>query len=123
MWPVEREGFRPGGMVSARQIDRAGDHVVVRLAGDLSADHASVTLERALAEHYTDDGVRRIRLDLRDLESIDLEGVAVLIDLFRESGRRGKTLTLERARGSVRDKLVTTGMLRIMGPHSPRGLD
>ena len=62
--------------------------------------------------------MRRIRLDLRDLGSIDLEGVAVLVELFRESERRGKTFTVERARGAVRDKLLTTGVLRIMGPRA-----
>ena len=114
MWPAD-EGIRPGTTLTCRVTDRGPDYVVMRLAGELSADQPSLAVERALEKQYLDDGVRRIRLDLRDLESIDLEGVAVLIELYRESERRGKTLTVERARGAVRDKLLTTGMLKIMG--------
>src|SRR5436190_19290880 len=99
MRPAEQEGFRPGGMLSCSVTDRGPGYVVVRLAGELSWDVPTMAVERALEQHYIDDGVRRIRLDLRDLGSIDLEGVAVLVELFRESERRGKTFTVERARG------------------------
>jgi anti-anti-sigma factor len=118
VWQAEREGFRTGSELSCRVTDRGPDHVVLRLAGELSWDAASLALERSLEEHYVKDGVSRIRLDLRDLEGIDLEGVAVLVELFREAQLRGKTLTVERARGAVRDKLLTTGVLRIMGLRS-----
>jgi anti-anti-sigma factor len=114
VWPAD-EGLRPGTLLGCRVTDRGPDYVVVRLAGDLSADPPSPAVERVLEEQFVDDGVHRIRLDLRDLESIDLEGVAVLIALLRESDRRGKVLTVERARGSVRAKLQTTGVLRVMG--------
>jgi anti-anti-sigma factor len=98
-------------------VDRPDrDDVVVHLRGELSQDPASLRVERALEEHYVDDGVRHIHLDLEDLESIDLEGVAVLLHLYRESRRRGKVLTVERANGAVRRRLATTGVLRIMAP-------
>jgi anti-anti-sigma factor len=92
---------------------------VVRLEGELTSDAPSTAVEGALKEHYVNDGVRRIRIDLRDIDAIDLEGVAVLVRLFRESERRGKALTVDRAWGAVREKLHTTGILRIMGPSGP----
>lgn len=105
-------------MLSCQVTDQGPDYVVLHLTGELSWDRPSLALERSLEEHYVKDGVTRIRLDLEDLEGIDLEGVAVLVELFREAQLRGKTLTVERARGSVRDKLRTTGVLRIMGPRT-----
>ena len=96
------------------------DDVVVHLHGELSRNPASRRVERALEEHYVDDGVRRIHMDLNDLEAIDLEGVAVLVHLYRESQRRGKVFTLEHAHGAVRRRLDTTGVLRIMAPPEQR---
>ena len=96
--------------------ERGGDAVVLRLAGTLTEDSSTRRVEREIEEQYVDDSVRRIRLDLQDVEAIDLEGVAVLIHLFRESQRRGKVLTVEHSEGAVRRRLLTTGVLRIMEP-------
>jgi len=102
-------------------VDRQDrDDVVVHLHGELSHDPASQRVERALEAHYVDDGVLRIHIDLEDLDSIDLEGVAVLLHLYRESKRRGKVLTVERAQGAVRRRLATTGVLRMMAPPEQR---
>jgi len=101
-------------VVECRLVDRRDDYVVLRLSGELSGDRPSARVRQALDAQYVNDGVRRIRLDLRRLANIDLEGVGVLLQLFRESQRRGKALTVERARGSVRDRLRTTGVLRLL---------
>jgi anti-anti-sigma factor len=98
------------------RAERGGDAVVLHLAGTLTEDPASRRVEREIERQYVDDGVRRIRLDMHDVEAIDLEGVAVLIHLFRESERRGKVLTVEHSEGAVRRRLLTTGVLRIMEP-------
>jgi len=100
--------------LECRLVDRGADYVVLGLSGGLLGNLPSARIRHALEEHYLDDGVRRIRLDLRGLATIDLEGVGFLIQLFRESQRRGKSLTVERARGSVRDRLRTTGILRFL---------
>jgi len=119
MWHAET--FRTGPPSLTYDVDRPDpDDVVIHLHGELSRDPDSLRVERELGEHYVDDGVRRIHIDLEELEGIDLEGVAVLIHLYRESTRRGKVLTLEHARGAVRRRLLTTGVLRIMGPADRR---
>jgi anti-anti-sigma regulatory factor len=89
--------------------DREGDRVTLRLHGDLvgeeSVDHFKESLER----HYVDDGVKLIRVELSDLDTINLEGVAVLLQLYQESLARGKRFLAEGATGQVRDKLEITG--------------
>jgi anti-anti-sigma factor len=113
MWPEEAQ-TTPEHPLTYRVDRPAPNDVVVHLRGELSLDSASRRVERDVEEHYVNDGVRRIHIDLEDLEAIDLEGVAVLVHLYRESRRRGKVLTLEHARGAVRRRLLTTGILRIM---------
>ena len=94
--------------------ERAGDFVLLRLSGDWRDDVPVDQVHRELEVHYVDDGVRRIRADVADIVAIDLEGVAALLDLNREAKRRGKTFLLENARGQVREKLMTTGVLRYL---------
>jgi anti-anti-sigma factor len=119
MWHADE--FRMGPSSLTYDVDHPEpDDVVIHLHGELSRDPDSLRVERALEEHYSDDGVRRIHVDLEELQGIDLEGVAVLVHLYRESTRRGKVLTLEHARGAVRRRLLTTGVLRIMGPSDRR---
>jgi anti-anti-sigma regulatory factor len=88
--------------------------VVFRLNGMLSFDWSSIRFERAVEAQWRDRVVRRIHLDLRKLGAIDLDGIAVLVRLFRGTGRRGKSLTVEGSSGVVRRRLVTAGVLRRM---------
>ena len=104
----------PGSRLECRVVDRGPDYVVVRLSGDLSSESPPARVERALEDEYVNAGVRFIRIDLEDVEWIDLEGIGVLIEMFRRSERRGKSMSVEHAHGSVRDKLRTTGVLRLL---------
>ena len=93
---------------------RADDFVVLRLRGALW-DNASVfEIHRALEQHYVDDGVTVIRVDLSDVSQISLEGIGALLDLWREARRRGKSFLVEGVNGQVRDKLATTGVLSLL---------
>jgi anti-anti-sigma factor len=94
--------------------ERSGDYVVLRLRGELLDDLPAHLLHETLEEHYVDDGCRVIKVDLSGVERISLEGVAVLVDLWRESQRRGKSFQTENSRGAVREKLATTGVLRLL---------
>jgi anti-anti-sigma factor len=103
-------------------VERTGDYVVLRLRGELFGDLPVRQLHDALEEHYVDDGVRIIKVDMSEVSRISLEGVAVLVDLWRESNRRGKRFLAEQAKGVVREKLATTGVLRLLsgeGPEAP----
>jgi anti-anti-sigma regulatory factor len=94
--------------------EKSGDYVLLRLRGELLGDLPVRQLHDTLEEHYVDDGVRVIRVDLSEVTRISLEGVAVLVDLWRESQRRGKSFQAENAQGVVREKLATTGVLRLL---------
>jgi len=114
MWMPRSTPADPG--LTCHVAGRGTPDVMFRLSGTLSSDAASRRFEHAVDEQHDDRRVRRIHVDLRDLEGIDLEGVAVLVHAYRESERRGKALTVERATGMVRRRLHTTGILRIMEP-------
>lgn len=106
----------PEPTLNCHVAGRGTPDVLFRLSGTLSRDAASRRFEHALEVQQDQERVRRIHVDLRGLEGIDLEGVAVLVHAFQESERRGKALTVEGATGMVRRRLHTTGILRIMEP-------
>jgi anti-anti-sigma regulatory factor len=84
---------------------------VVELAGQLTEDARTERLEEWLEEHFVDDGVSVIRVDLSEVTRIDLEGVAALGLLAAEAVRRDKVFLIDGPSGQVRDKLVETGLL------------
>jgi anti-anti-sigma factor len=94
-------------------IRRSEGDVVVALAGELTGD-AWGQLRASLDDPYIDDGVKRIALRLEGLTYVSLDGVAVLLQLYREAEERGKEFTVEGTRGQVRHKLETTGVLRLL---------
>ena len=81
------------------------------LRGDLGEDTLGEELNGELERHYVDDGVRVITVELKELRSITLEGVGVLLQLWRESRHRGKRFVVQNAQGQVRAKLQVTGLL------------
>jgi anti-anti-sigma factor len=94
--------------------DRAGDSVVLQLKGELAGELHADRLERVLEAPFLDDEVRVIRVDLSPLSFLDNHGVATLLVLHEESGRRGKRFKVERAEGQVLEKLALTGVLRVL---------
>jgi anti-anti-sigma factor len=101
---------------TSRKQDGVG---VVELAGQLTDDARTENLEEWLEEHFVDDGVKTIRVDLSEVTRIDLEGVAALGLLAAESVRRDKGFLIEGATGQVRDKLEETGLLPYLQAHEP----
>jgi anti-anti-sigma regulatory factor len=109
-------------MVHYEVSERRADRVTLRIHGRMVEDHIpdEEALKRSLETHYIDDGVKEIRVDLSDLEEISLEGVGVLVALWKESAARGKLFVGQGARGQVREKLRITGMLGpLESPESP----
>ncbi len=101
-------------MVHWDVIEWEGDHVVLGIQGDLSAEFMTDVLRESLEEHYVDDGVHLIRLNISGVGFMDSYGVATLVGLMRASHDRGKRLVVEGAMGQVRDKLQVTGVLGIL---------
>jgi anti-anti-sigma factor len=101
-------------MFDCRVVERERDYVVVQLDGDFAGERLTEGVRETLEDHYVDDGVLRIRIDLQSLRFIDLEGVAALLALRKESKEKGKRFTIERAQGQVREKLEVTGVLDLL---------
>ena len=98
-------------MVDYEVLDREGDHAFLVLRGELVGDVSSDHVKRELERHYVDDGVRTIRVDLADLDFINLDGIRILLELRAESIHRGKRFVVQDAQGQVREKLRVTGLL------------
>jgi anti-anti-sigma factor len=94
--------------------ERTGDEARIRLHGELSGDVPVERLKKDLEHHFVNDGVRVIRVDLSDVEMIDLEGVSTLLVLWRESEKRDKRLVVVGASGQVREKIALTGLTRLL---------
>jgi anti-anti-sigma regulatory factor len=106
-------------LVEYEVSERQGDRVTLHLRGRLNGERAVEDFKEALETHYVDDGVKVIRVEFTDLEEVSLEGIAVLIELWRESARRGKVFIGEGATGQVREKLEITGTLHPLGAGGP----
>jgi anti-anti-sigma factor len=103
-----------GRMVEYDTVERSGEDVLLRLRGELAGELWTGRLREALKDHYVDDGVRRIRVDVSELTFLDNFGVATLVALRRESMERGKSFVVEEPTGQVLEKLRLTGVLRIL---------
>ncbi len=83
----------------------------VEIAGELTGDFPNKYLEEWLEEHFVDDGVRTIRINVAEVTHIDLEGVSALGLLAAEAVNRDKVFLVDGATGQVRRKLEETGLL------------
>jgi anti-anti-sigma factor len=102
-------------MVDYEVIERAEDYALLELRGTLMGDFPIDRLKKNLEEHFVDDGVKRIRIDLSKVDFASLEGIGMLLALWRESADRGKRLVVESPQGQVKQKMETTGVLDLMG--------
>jgi anti-anti-sigma factor len=98
-------------MVEYDASEKQGTRGFLRLRGTLVGEVTTEEFKEALEDHYVDDGVNDIIVDLSGVTEISLEGVATLLELWRESQQRGKRFLVEDPVGQVREKLAITGVL------------
>jgi hypothetical protein len=103
-------------MVDYEVKDREGDRAFLVLRGELVGDVSSRQIEHSLERHFVDDGVKVIDVDVGELETITLEGVGILLELWMSSRSRGKRFEVLGASGQVLEKLRTTGVADLLGP-------
>ena len=101
-------------MASLRSSRKQDGEGIVELAGELTDDSSTENLKDWLEEHFVDDGVRTIRVDLSEVTLVDLEGVAALGLLAAEAVKQDKVFLIEGAIGQVRRKLEETGLLQYL---------
>jgi anti-anti-sigma factor len=105
--------------IEYRVVGRSGDGVVVQLVGELTGAGHAARLREALEEQFVDDGVRVITIDASTITFVDNHGVAALLELRRESERKGKRLLVQGSDRQVRDKLRVTGVLNLLEGGDP----
>jgi anti-anti-sigma factor len=106
-------------LVDYEITDRTGDEASIILKGELSSDVPSEQLKKALERHFIDDGVRVLRVDLSGLDWIDLEGIGVLLALWREARDRETRFVVTGASGQVKGRLEITGLKGLLENPSP----
>jgi anti-anti-sigma factor len=94
--------------------ERTGQEASILLRGELSDDVPSDHLKKELEHHFIDDGIQALRVDLSEVNSVDLEGIGVLLALWREARDHHKRLVIDGASGQVRDKLAVTGLMALI---------
>jgi anti-anti-sigma factor len=98
-------------LLDIRIAIRDREQVLVELRGDLADETWTERLDEFLHEHYVDNGIRNIRVNLSEVHRIDLAGVSTLVLLAHEAKRHHKRLIVEGADGGVRDQLQERGVL------------
>jgi anti-anti-sigma factor len=101
-------------VVNYRIVDREEDYVVLQIEGELAGEYWTDVIGDALEEHFVDDGVKAIRVDLSGVTFMDNFGVATLVGLHRRSRERGKRFLVQNPQGQVRDKLLVTGVAKVL---------
>ena len=101
-------------MLDYETVEREGDSVLLRVRGELAGRLWTERLQESLEDHYVDDGVKLIRLDLSGVSFLDNYGVATLVALHRESRERGKRFMVEGPRPQAEEKLRVTGVLGML---------
>ena len=101
-------------MIEYKVLEKQDDYVLLQLQGEMAGQLWTENLRDALEEHFVDDGVTRIRVDLSPVEFLDNYGVATLVALQKESRKQGKRFLIEGSHGQVQEKLRVTGVLGIL---------
>jgi anti-anti-sigma regulatory factor len=84
------------------------------MAGELVGTASAAQLRRGLQEQYGAEDVLSLEVDLSDVTMIDLEAVAALVASANAASGCGTRMVVTGARGQVREKLRTTGVLRLL---------
>lgn len=91
--------------------DGAGQVVAVR--GDLSRDSDLSPVLRAV-ERIADDTSGEVRVDVRQVELIDLEGIAMLMRARQAAARRGIGFRVVDGTARIRRRLEIAGVLDLL---------
>jgi anti-anti-sigma factor len=83
-------------------IEQRGEHGVVTLHGALNAGVADRFRDQCVQWLKEHENVRRLVLDLEEMEFIDSAGLGVLISLLKRLGERGGDIRLARMQKKAR---------------------
>ena len=98
-------------MLEYSVASRTASTVTVALRGDMVGEAWATRMREFLQEHFVEDVVSLISLDLSEVRVIDLEGIGALVALARNAERQSKGLVILSPTEAVKRRLETTGML------------
>jgi anti-anti-sigma factor len=94
--------------------DEDAVQIVMELHGELTGPWQTRQLKAAVEQHFDDDAVREVLVNVRDLGFMDNDGVAALVALLMVCRQHGMGFRVTGADGQIRDKLRVTGVLRVL---------
>src|SRR5215216_4685061 len=89
---------------------KVGDVTIVDFKGRLAIGVSDSVLPRIIGE-ILGDGSKKILLNLSDMDYIDSNGLGELVQVYRESQRRGASLRLLKPQDRVTKTLRLTNLL------------
>lgn len=89
------------------------DITIAEIAGRLSLGNTLLSIENTL-KRLTDEGVRKIVVDLAGLNSVDSSGIGMLVSCFAHMEQKGGHLRIAGAAGSVLKVFETVHLDRIV---------
>jgi anti-anti-sigma factor len=92
-------------------VDRIGSLSFVVMPRRMNVTHLRALLD--CVQRELADGPSGIVLDLRDTDAIDMAALAGIVDIYKQSAKRGVALRLGGPRASVRRLLAITRLDRI----------
>ncbi len=93
--------------------ERRRDTVIVRLSGEL--DHCSAqSIRRELDGLISDQGVKRLILDLKEMSFMDSSGIGVILGRYRVMAQRGGAVAVTNMNAHVERIFILSGMNQII---------
>jgi len=91
-----------------------GDGQVVKVVGDLTSQQPLARLPSTVRRIVDSEAPTDLKVNVRDVELIDLEGIASLIEARKVALERGARFALVDGQPRVRHRLEVTGLLDLL---------
>jgi anti-anti-sigma factor len=91
-----------------------GDGHIVKITGDLTAPEHPSRVVTSVQRVIDREAPTLIKLDVHDVEVIDLDGIAAVMKARQLTVRSGAGFKFVDAQPRVRNRLMTTGLLRLL---------
>ena len=94
------------------EISNHGDLILVQLEGQLYVPDAEQFKVRL--HYFVDKGIRKIHVNMSQLDFIDCAGLGVIVNLHNQLTNRGGRLTLTGMRDHVRELFQITSLTNVL---------
>ena len=91
-----------------------GEGYVVAVTGELTAQESLARLPQAVERVLTEKDPPVVKVRVREVEMVDLEGIAALIRAWKVTTAGGARFQLIDGEPRVRHRLEQTGLLRLL---------